>query len=200
MVITYCQYCNVDTAGNHEHNCPNRAIIHKNTEDEIHAAMELMEIMKHQRDNSEHFMLGWWKNYKMVKDENDSLKKQIDKLANFIMNEVEGEPSQSEGAVDCAIRIIKESRAWAKEMKRRWEKAEERCEFLDNEINGWVEKCQDAEFDKKDLEEEREKLADARIKDAFAIMHLNERVAELYHQYSTLRNDVLAAVKTSEAV
>ena len=32
---------------------------------------------------------------------------QIDKLANFIMSEVEGEPSQSEGAVDTAIRIIK---------------------------------------------------------------------------------------------
>lgn len=32
---------------------------------------------------------------------------QIDKLAKFIMSEVEGEPSQSEGAVDTAIRIIK---------------------------------------------------------------------------------------------
>ena len=32
---------------------------------------------------------------------------QINKLANFIMSEVEGEPSQSQGAVDTAIRIIK---------------------------------------------------------------------------------------------
>lgn len=32
---------------------------------------------------------------------------QIDKLAKFIMSEVEGEPSQSEDAVDTAIRIIK---------------------------------------------------------------------------------------------
>ena len=32
---------------------------------------------------------------------------QIDKLANFIMSEVEGEPSQNQGAVDTAIRIIK---------------------------------------------------------------------------------------------
>ena len=31
---------------------------------------------------------------------------QIDKLANFIMAEVPNEPSQSEGAVDTAIRII----------------------------------------------------------------------------------------------
>jgi len=34
------------------------------------------------------------------------LQEQIDKLANFIMAEVDGEPSESEGAVDCAIRII----------------------------------------------------------------------------------------------
>ena len=34
---------------------------------------------------------------------------QIEKLANFIMAKVPGEPSQSEGAVDCAIRIIKSS-------------------------------------------------------------------------------------------
>lgn len=33
---------------------------------------------------------------------------QIDRLAQFIMNEVPGEPSQSEGAVDCAIRVIRE--------------------------------------------------------------------------------------------
>ena len=33
-------------------------------------------------------------------------KTEIEKLANFIMAEVEGEPSQSESAVDCAIRII----------------------------------------------------------------------------------------------
>ena len=32
---------------------------------------------------------------------------EIDKLANFIMAEVEGEPSQSEGAGDTAIRVIK---------------------------------------------------------------------------------------------
>ncbi len=31
---------------------------------------------------------------------------QIDKLAKFIMAEVPGEPSESEGAVDCAIRIM----------------------------------------------------------------------------------------------
>ncbi len=35
---------------------------------------------------------------------------QIDKLANFIMSEIEGEPSQNEGAGDTAIRIIKQLR------------------------------------------------------------------------------------------
>ncbi len=35
-------------------------------------------------------------------------KQQIEKLANFIMSEIPGEPSQSEGAIDCAIRIMRE--------------------------------------------------------------------------------------------
>ena len=33
---------------------------------------------------------------------------QVDRLAKFIMEEVEGEPSQSEGTIDTAIRIIRE--------------------------------------------------------------------------------------------
>lgn len=49
---------------------------------------------------------------------NESLDSQISRLANFIMENIEGEPSQSEGAVDCAIRIMVE-------MKVRAEKAEE---------------------------------------------------------------------------
>ena len=36
--------------------------------------------------------------------------KDIDKLATFIMDNVEGEPSQDEGAIDCAIRIMKKSK------------------------------------------------------------------------------------------
>lgn len=35
-----------------------------------------------------------------------TLQGQIHKLSQFIMHEVPGEPSESEGAVDCAIRII----------------------------------------------------------------------------------------------
>lgn len=41
----------------------------------------------------------------------ESLRIQIDRLAQFILDEVPGEPSRSEGAVDTAIRIIKQALA-----------------------------------------------------------------------------------------
>lgn len=50
-----------------------------------------------------------------LKETIESYAKQIDKLANFIMASVPGEPSQSEGAVDCAMRIIESQ---AKEIER----------------------------------------------------------------------------------
>jgi len=40
-------------------------------------------------------------------DVTETLQSQIDRLARFIMEEVPGEPSQSEGAVDTAIRIMR---------------------------------------------------------------------------------------------
>lgn len=58
---------------------------------------------------------------------------QIDKLANFIMAEVPGEPSLSEGAVDTAIRIIKslqEEIVQLNEDKDHW-----------NDEVYWLEKC-----------------------------------------------------------
>lgn len=36
---------------------------------------------------------------------------ELDRLAKFIMAEVPGEPSRSEGAVDCAMRIIRDLRS-----------------------------------------------------------------------------------------
>jgi hypothetical protein len=42
---------------------------------------------------------------------NESAEQQIERLAKFIMAEVPGEPSQSEGAVDCAIRLIRQAQA-----------------------------------------------------------------------------------------
>lgn len=44
----------------------------------------------------------WWY------DEWDSLDEQINRLANYIMEHVPGEPSRSEGAVDTAIRLLRE--------------------------------------------------------------------------------------------
>lgn len=41
----------------------------------------------------------------------ESAESQIGRLATFIMEEVPGEPSRSEGAVDTAIRVIRELRA-----------------------------------------------------------------------------------------
>lgn len=41
---------------------------------------------------------------------------QIDKLAKFILEEVDGEPSQSESAVDTAIRIIREGLIGARDL------------------------------------------------------------------------------------
>ncbi len=38
--------------------------------------------------------------------EKDRLSEQIDRLAQFIMRNIPGEPSQDEGAVDCAIRLL----------------------------------------------------------------------------------------------
>ena len=40
-----------------------------------------------------------------------NLQEQIDQLANFIIAEIPGEPSQSQGAVDTAIRIMADERA-----------------------------------------------------------------------------------------
>ncbi len=38
------------------------------------------------------------------------LTEQIKELACFIMGNIEGEPSQDEGAVECAIRIMREQK------------------------------------------------------------------------------------------
>jgi hypothetical protein len=37
----------------------------------------------------------------------ETCEEQIGRLATFIMNEIPGEPSRSEGAVDCAIRLLR---------------------------------------------------------------------------------------------
>lgn len=44
-------------------------------------------------------------------EDHEPLNVQIDRLASFIIGEVLGEPSQNEGAIDTAIRIIREQQA-----------------------------------------------------------------------------------------
>ena len=41
----------------------------------------------------------------------EPLESQVDRLAKFILKEIPGEPSQNQGAIDTAIRLLKESRA-----------------------------------------------------------------------------------------
>jgi hypothetical protein len=36
---------------------------------------------------------------------------EVERLASFIMDEIPGEPSQSEGAIDCAIRLLRDQAA-----------------------------------------------------------------------------------------
>ncbi len=43
------------------------------------------------------------------KGASESLDSQVDRLAKFIMSSIDGEPSQDEGAIDCAIRLLRES-------------------------------------------------------------------------------------------
>ena len=38
----------------------------------------------------------------------ETLEHQVQRLANFIMENIPGEPSQDEGAVDCAIRLLRD--------------------------------------------------------------------------------------------
>lgn len=49
--------------------------------------------------------------------ENATLKAQVNQLATFIMENIEGEPSQSEGAIDTAIRIMAKQKAQVKELR-----------------------------------------------------------------------------------
>lgn len=69
-----------------------------------HAAEDEIE-----RQRAEIKRLRWYESaYKGLSGSNRSVTAQIDKLASFIMDEIPGEPSESEGAIDCAIRLLRE--------------------------------------------------------------------------------------------
>lgn len=76
----------------------------------------------------------------------ESPKKQIERLANFIMEEVPGEPSQSEGAVDTAIRWMREKLKAVPE-KRPNSTGFVLCptckEFIawDDQLGAWCDRC-----------------------------------------------------------
>lgn len=53
-----------------------------------------------------------------LKKENEELSNQINNLANFIMTYIPGEPSQSEGAVVCAVRIMRKLKARVEELRK----------------------------------------------------------------------------------
>lgn len=53
------------------------------------------------------------------KKEEGTSYKQVSRLANFIMRRIEGEPSKSEGAVDTAIRLLKESPKYKKPVEKK---------------------------------------------------------------------------------
>lgn len=55
----------------------------------------------------------------------NELERQIDRLANFIMHEIEGEPSESQGAVDTAIRIMEKQAREADELRAENERLRE---------------------------------------------------------------------------
>lgn len=48
----------------------------------------------------------------------ESLGSQVERLARFIMEEIPGEPSQNEGAIDCAIRLLRAAHSGSGEADR----------------------------------------------------------------------------------
>ena len=66
--------------------------------------------------------------------------KQMKLLGDFIMECVEGEPSQSEGVGDPAIRIIKQLQAELAEAKKRivLSEAQNYCKICGNTLDGYV--------------------------------------------------------------
>ncbi len=85
-----------------------------------------------------------------------ALSKQIDKLATYIMENVEGEPSQSQGAVDTAIRVmdaLKDEVEQLGESERIWQ---ETCQRVSGE-------AMDAEAALQASETANEKLRDVRV-------------------------------------
>ncbi len=76
-----------------------------------------------------------------------TIREQINSLANFIMSEVDGEPSQNEGAVECAIRIIQEQKETIEVLKEQATKLVDETGRQAEEIEQLKEKAPEAQTD-----------------------------------------------------
>lgn len=91
------------------------------------------------------------------------LEEQIERLARFIMDEVPGEPSQSQGAVDTAIRIIgqlqEELQYWNENYKGEQYVLglEDELERLRGEVADWEALANNVEAENKRLRKEVER-------------------------------------------
>jgi hypothetical protein len=67
-----------------------------------------------ERDEARTLCRKYYAELQKMTEERDALQEQVDKLANYIMAYIPGEPSQSEGAIDCAIRLLstRETKNW----------------------------------------------------------------------------------------
>ena len=58
-------------------------------------------------EKEQEMLEGFLDSLKKLKKECGNCRSEIQKLADFMVSEIEGEPSRDESAVDCAIRLLK---------------------------------------------------------------------------------------------
>lgn len=73
---------------------------------------EFIEDLSHEMVRVRKLLIEANKELNEEKEKRISLDSQITCLAQFIMDEVPGEPSQNQGAVETIIRVVRESQKW----------------------------------------------------------------------------------------
>ena len=100
-----------------------------------------------------------------------SAQEQIEKLANFIMAEIDGEPSESEGAGDTAIRIIRNLKTRAENCEHNFKVQVDETKALESEVALM-----------KDVVKAAEKLQDSMDKSfGIGFFHLREALRIALH-------------------
>lgn len=117
------------------------------------------------------------------------LEKQIDALANFIMAEIPGEPSQSQGAVDTAIRVMRTMQAERDALRAENER------LRDEAKNAW---CDDT-LPCRQLLDTRASIDAARDEGRRAGLEEAAKVAETYDDKRSLMTGVSLAVRAIRA-